>query len=210
MNVDGIEERILNIVQDQSYEGETLKYINNALGFIAGKFKLASLEVSDTVICVSTDDHVALPSNYMHSVYFVSKPDGTQVGTPEQFYDFSHYLRKNPSRKSIGRINAIAVKGNSLYYAAREDISLDVRYFEKPAMLTNSTDTPLFIPEHLHEPLVVNYAASQIFNLIEDGIEDPKTNTKAYYSMFSSFLGDLGMYSVDTNQPLYVLDECGL
>jgi len=39
--------------------------------------------------------------------------------------------------------------------------------------------------------LIVGWAAKELFNLLEDGIDAPKTNTGVYTSMFQKSLLDL-------------------
>jgi hypothetical protein len=46
-----------------------------------------------------------------------------------------------------------------------------------PAVVANS---PEGIPAHLHSALLVNYVASRLFDIIEDGVDGNKTNTRRY------------------------------
>jgi hypothetical protein len=50
-------------------------------------------------------------------------------------------------------------------------------------LLVDDTDTPDFIPEFLHREAIVNKAAEVAYNIIEDGIEGDKVNTKVFASL---------------------------
>lgn len=206
MTADEIEERVLEIVQDDSFEGEVLPHINRGITWLAGKFQLASLDATDTVSCLATEDHVSLPEDYMHGVYWVGK-DGVRIGDPNFYNQFARFQRYNQDLTQVGSIHDVAVKGTSLYYASRETATLNIRYFCTPEILSSGSDIPEFLPEYLHEPLLANFAAWKIYDLIEDGIEDPKTNTKVYKAAFLEYLPDLEMYLLDTAGPAYVQDE---
>ena len=205
MNLAQMEIRVLEIVQDESFSGNIRAFINQGIREV-GKFKLSTLDTSDTVDCTAILGSVALPSDYMHGLYHVHDGD-TVVGTPAFYEAFSRFLRYHPDLSYEGKIVDVAVRGLLLHYVGREDKTLTLRYFQKPDTLTSKTDTPSFLPEHLHEPILVNYAAAQIFNLIEDGIEDPKTNTRIYQSLYAGGIADLSMFTVSTDEPEYVQDE---
>lgn len=206
MNAALLEERVLEIVQDDSYSGNVLPFLNRGVNWIAGKLTLASLEASDTVSCLDSQDSVALPSNYMHSVYHVTDSTGL-VGDPRYYYEFNRFLRYHPDLTTVGFLNDVAIKGNQLYYASRSTTDLTVRFFERPTALANGGSSPDFLPEHLQEPLLTNYAAWKIFDLIEDGTEGPKKNATFYRDEFFSFLKDLEMFTINISGPNYIQDE---
>lgn len=51
-----------------------------------------------------------------------------------------------------------------------------------------SDDIPNCLPDHLHKSLLVSYAAKEIFNEIEDGIEGRKINTERYEGKYQQAL----------------------
>lgn len=206
MNLAELEEKVLEIVQDASFEGNVLPFLNRGILWLAGRYQLTSLDATDTVAALSSANSVALPSNYMHGLYFVG--DGVQqIGKPEYYYNFARFQRRYPDLTKVGQLHDVAVRGSSLYYTARETKTLTVQFFESPTLLSKMSDVPDFLPAHLQEPLLVNFAAKEIFNLIEDGVEDPKTNTKIYTGMFESYLPDLEMFTAVTDGPEYVQDD---
>jgi hypothetical protein len=205
MTVAEIEKRVLRLVRDSSYEGGVLEFINDGIEFIAGNKNLGTLETSGTVTCSTDSDNVDLPDDYMRNVYHVSDGDNL-IGTPQHYHDFARFLRYHQDLTSEGSVFDVCVKGNSLYYASREDIDLTVRYFKKPTELTKRSDTPSCIPSQLHR-LLVYYCAWQIFDEIEDGIDDPKTNMHAYESKFFGMLPEIDQYCIDIASPEYIQDE---
>lgn len=206
MNASTLEEKVLEIVQDASFEDNVLPFLNQGLFFIAKEQNLSSLEASDTLTALSTTNNVPLPDNYMKNIYSVNK-NGALIGDPNYYYEFPRFLRYHPDLSNIGTIVDVAVKGRSLYYCNREDTDLDIRFFEFPEKLESGKSIPSCLPDYLHEPLLANYAAWKIYDLIEDGIEDQKTNTRIYQNLFFSYLADLKMYSIETDIPVYIQDE---
>lgn len=202
-----LEKKVLDIVQDTAFTGGVMPFINRGINYLAGSNNLAALDASDTVECTAAASSVDLPTNFMHGLYLVD--DGfRRIGDPNYYNEYARFRRYNQILGTPGVIFDVAVQGNTrLHYVNSEDKTLNIRFFEKPTLLAHPGDAPTCLPEHLHEPLLVNFAAREIFNLIEDGVEDPKTNTKIYASLFSSYLQDLGMYTVDTDSPAYVQDE---
>ncbi len=183
-----------------------MSFLNDALNFIALNKKLAALEASDTVSCTTDSSSVALPDDYMHGLYHVS--DGAKrIGDPAHYHDFARFLRRNPDLANEGGVKEVCVNGDSLYYANREAIDLTVRYFKTPTELAKRGDTPSCIPAHLHRRLLVNYVCWQIFDEIEDGIDDPKTNTQLYQQRFFGFLREIDPYCINTKEPTYIDDS---
>lgn len=206
MTVNDIETIVLDIVQDPSFEGKVLPFINECLLSLAGKYKLETLDTENDIECLENTNHVPLPDDYLHGLYSVRDEEGV-IGTPSFYDNFARFNRIHADLTKIGRIFDVARRGVNLYYTNREDKTLTLRYFSKPTKLVRSKDIPVILPEHLHEPILVNYAASKIFSLIEDGVEDPKTNTKVYYSLYLGGIADLPMYTINTDTPEYVQDE---
>ena len=206
MTLAELEEGVMEAVQDDSFAGSVRRFINQGVLWVAGAFKLTTLDASDVVTCTADAGSVALPANYMHGLYWVD--DGiARIGDPVYYHDFARFQRYHPDLTLTGRLRDVAVKGRMLYYADRDDKELTIRFFETPQPLVNGSDVPDFLPEHLQEPILVNYAASRIFNLIEDGIEDAKTNTKIYNSLLGGAVSDLGMFTVNTDSPAYIQSE---
>lgn len=206
MTLGEITELVLDVVQDDSFEDSIPSYANSCLNFITQRYELDSLNSSDLVTTDPSSNHVPLPSNYMKGLYW-AQSEGNLVGTPYYYHDFKRFLRRNPGRQETGSLSDICVVGKDLHYAKRCAADIEIHFFEKPTYLSGTNDEPLCIPDHLHEPLFVNYIAWKVYDLIEDGIEDPKTNTQHYQRLFISFLPDLELFETQTDQPEFVQDE---
>jgi len=205
MDARSLEKEVLNIVQDSSYEGRVLPFLNRGLLEVAKRFNLASLDASQTINCLATQDQVDLPDDYMKTVYFVS--DGkNRIGRPSLYYNLGLFLQKHPDRTIAGPIVDVAINNAALLYTGREDKDLTIRYFTAPVPLVKNSDKPICIPEHLQEPILVNYAAWKIYDLIEDGIEGKKTNTNYYFNLYMMNSADLEMYSINLAEPEYIQD----
>lgn len=70
---------------------------------------------------------------------------------------------------------------------------LVTHYYEYPETLKSGGAGPAAIPAHLQDNLLVNGVAAYIYNLIEDGVEDPKTNTKKYQELFIESVEELSL-----------------
>jgi len=206
MTLGEITELVLDVVQDDSFEDSIPSYANGCLDFITQRYELDSLNSSDILTLSSLDNKVALPSNYMKGLYW-AESDKNLVGTPNYYHDFKRFLRRNPGRQELGSLCDVCVVGKDLHYAKRCDTDVEIHFFEKPTYLSGTMDEPVCIPTHLHQPLFVNYIAWKLYDLIEDGIEDPKTNTQHYQKLFFSFLPDLELFETQTDEPEFVQDE---
>jgi hypothetical protein len=209
MTLGEITELVLDVVQDDSFEDSIPSYANGCLDFITQRYELDSLNSSDILTLSSLDNKVALPSNYMKGLYW-AESDKNLVGTPNYYHDFKRFLRRNPGRQELGSLCDVCVVGKDLHYAKRCDTDVEIHFFEKPTYLSGTMDEPVCIPTHLHQPLFVNYIAWKLYDLIEDGIEDQKTNTQHYQKLFFSFLPDLELFETQTDEPEFVQDEWSL
>lgn len=208
MDTTEIEERVLEIIQDASFEGRILPFINKCLREIAGTQNLDMLDSTDQITASELINNIPLPDDYLHTVYRIEDEDGRTIGIPAHYNNYARFKRYNSRALRKGRINDAAVRGRNLYYADMEDRELTISYFSIPRELVDG-DIPLIIPEFLHESIIVNYIAFQLFNIIEDGVADAKTNTKIYASLYAGGLADLQMFTVVVDQPEYIQDEIG-
>lgn len=199
--------KVQSIVQDASYTAAVITgFLNQAINEIAGTYRIQTLDTEDTVTTLADANRVALPADYLHGLYLVE--DGINIiGEPEYYGDYARLKRRYPRRADSGSLVDVAVSGGFLYYAYREAKDLTLSYFAAPDQLSVDADTPSFLPTHLHEPLLVNAACAKIYDLIEDGVDDPKTNTKLYFAKYQQSLGMLGPYLANADGPAYVQDD---
>ena len=221
--VNALTNKIQQIVEDRSFTPAIiLDFLNQALKEIAGGAYVASLDyispplpdlaTSYAVNTDTTDAYVALPtaagSEYHRDVFFVVSTD--QSRRIKLFDSFPKFLAKYPVLDDTGSVTAVCVKGQNLYYQGKPSSveALRVYYHRKPATMALSTDEPEGLPYHLHDSLLVNMVAAEIFSKMEDGVDNRKIQTVYYWEKFQKAMEHLVMFVGSPNsEPVFVDDE---
>ena len=194
------------IIQDSSYYATATARINAAVTVIAGGERLPDGRVSpplpdlysSSTIETATDAaYKALPTTYQRHVFMVADSSGNQLFHPSggDYYSFGLFLR-NASHKGLtqaGSISSVVVKGKKLFYQGIPSSSktLTLHFYSKPTAMSEATDEPDGLPEHLSENLIVHYVAKEIFSDIEDGDNSKGTGYSYHTSRFYEALVDL-------------------
>jgi hypothetical protein len=177
-------------VKDGSFsEQEIVDLLNEALMAVSFEFCLPELEATEEISFAVGDDSVALPDDYHHDLWHIeplTRPGRINIHT---------------SLRSLQRIYRDTDTGNGIKDAAVDGLTLHVRpvvgetqdvrvhYYRTPEALhmgdmtatpATQPNSPEGIPAHLHSALLVNYAAARLFDIIEDGIDGGKNNTRRY------------------------------
>jgi len=211
MNLTQLTDTITGIVQDSSFDSGVPSLINEAVLKIAsgdmvpGKYEL-SPPLPDLYTVVTVDTTLSsgicdLPADFNRDVIQVLNSDDEEIPIMASARKFLHTFKE----QDAGEVFKCAVQGNRLLY---RDIpgtaeTLTVHYYKTPETLTVGSDEPIEIPAHLHRKLIVGYACKEIFDLIEDGVEDPKTNTRHYEAMYQKGLVELEMAIGIDKDPIY-------
>lgn len=183
-----------------SFDGETRPFINRAVRAIAGGIlmpdeprrlspPLPDLYTSDVVPTSTENPHAPLPDAFGRELFFA-----TAGGIAVKVFDtFSEFLRYYPTLSLTSTVVAVSHKGKKLYYQGKppSNVDITIHFYRRPVDMEDDSDEPDGIPEHLQESLIVGWAAKEIFNLVEDGIGDQKTNTVVYTDIFSKGMLDL-------------------
>ncbi len=220
MTLAELKAQVKRIVQDPDYDDELTGFINTAVMETAGKIlpdgrriKLPDLDATDTITTVSVngdDFPAAMPTDFHHSLYWVgSAAQCKRIGRIEDYENFRTFLRRypDPALDATGAIQEVARRGKSFYYQPLAVDTLTRNYYRKPVAMVEDTDEPDGIPESLHASLLVNHAAWKIYDEIEDGIEDPKTNTNHYLGLYmSAVVNELVEGIMLDGEPVYVTD----
>lgn len=183
--------RIQRGIQDPSFtvEDDILPLIQEAIETAAHELPHAALATSD-VIDVDAEESgpLSLPEDYHHDVYRVenvthNRPVNirTNVEVLDRLYD---------GLESPGPIADVAVEGQELYFQpnpATADQQLKVFYYAKPEPpeIDDVDYEPEWLPERLHNTIIVDYALKELFGLIEDGIDGQKVNTAFYEARYA-------------------------
>lgn len=212
---------VSDAIQDTSFADATiLKYINRGLRHIAGGMfitypdrtqvfssPLPNLLTSDTVTTSTSAAYVDLPDDFGRGlIAAISAATDTQLTIMESF---SEFLSMFPTLDLSSSITTVAVRGSILYYQGIPTTAdtVTLHYYSTPTDLSDDNDEPDCLPIHLHEELLVNYAAWKIFDLIEDGIDGRKINTESYSGKFMRAMLDLELSIEDTPIPIIFAAE---
>ena len=211
MNTDTLIEKVQLVIQDSSFDEDTiLGFLNKGLNEIAGSIDLPELRVFDTVDTSTTDNFVAMPTNYQRKCFtVVSVSDEVRVDSPGELYQYHRFIDRHPVADTGSSVSDVAINGNTLFYDPIPDSAetLRVEYLRAPTTLTSSGE-PDGIPTHLHESLLVPFAAKEIFNLIEDGVEGQKVNTQMNEGLYRRAMQDLHQFvGYMDSEPNYIADD---
>jgi len=88
-------------------------------------------------------------------------------------------------------------------------VNLSTHYYKYPETLALGGPGPLALSEHQHDDLIVNGVATYIYNLIEDGVEDPKTNTKKYGELFIEAVESMSMAIPAEGESMFIWPDEG-
>lgn len=208
-NAQQIIERVQRKVRDASYgPDEILEILNEGIQEIAGwknsrpemglmgDILLPALETSDTVTTATDSAMVALPDDFAKNLFHVS-----QVGPAINIYSSVAQLLAEWDgvlTNTGTAVEDVTVQGANLVYQPipTTAIELTLRYHRKPDVLTledasGITNVPSCLPEQLHYDLLVNYAAKEIYDEIEDGLDGQAVQTAKYTARYQQALNRL-------------------
>jgi len=178
-------DKVRRKVQDDSYSvDDILELFNACLVELAGEVLLEELETWEQVSTDTSSSTVPLPANYHRALRFchsITNKRRIHVYGGRAQLD-RHFVQRDQS----GRVLGVAPHGRNLYYQRIPQTAevLEINYFRYPEPLRSRDDKPTCLPPHLVEPLLVNYAAKELFSEIEDGIEGPQVNTERYTAKY--------------------------
>lgn len=190
MNLEQIRREVENLVDDPSYDSETIdQYINQALEYVAANVLLPTLRrigVVSTVVNQAYSDIRSIGSDSFSGILKrVIRSDGK---FPQVYANLELFLDDYPTLDQEGDVEAVCLDGFTLWYQKipAESSNLTVLCYINPSPLVDDKDTPpLDVPSHLHRKLFVNGASYMIYDQIEDGIDGEKINTTSNF--FHSF-----------------------
>ena len=179
MNLKELRQELLLMVDDEGFADIADSYINQALLRVSEEVPLRSLKGLGTVqtIVGSNVLNLAVLTGFTKLVSVYS-PAGkvTVFASLQDLLD--EYQENGTFPNRTGDVCAVAQEGTVLWYqdvpAAAQTLSI-VYYKSAPALVAD-TDVPVDIPLALHRNLLVYGAAIELFNLIEDGVEQNKVN----------------------------------
>lgn len=198
MNTPDLIARVAQAVKDSSFtDAEVLSRLNDWYKQVCHVFCLADLEASDTISFTAGGDTFApLPDNYHHDLWHIDPVTKTE---PIKVMTSLHSLQRmyGPDEAG-GSIYHAAVDGSVLHVrpAPTQDQDVTVFYYAIPDALEDDADSvPVGIPDHLHEKVLTSRVITDLFDIIEDGVDGNKTNTQRWEAKSVAALLELERYA---------------
>lgn len=195
-----ISDRIASILQDESFTPHLTSYINEGIQRCASLVLLPALESAGTVLTMPGAVETDIPAewNYDRNLYLV---DSTNARAPVKIFSSLALLqREYPQFKMLlesGDVEAITVTGDDKLVYYRTPTAADTlvcAFYQKPTLLAVGTDVPTCLPDFLQMKLLTAYVCSEIFDIIEDGIDGIKINTQKHLAAFNNALEELSKF----------------
>jgi hypothetical protein len=187
--------KVLNKVQDASYSyDDVLDTFNQCCLELSGQFLFDDLEVMRDIVTAPNRGSIPAPSDFQKNLrYAHSTTHNRQI---KVYGSLIKLYREFSQLDQSGVVVGIAVKGRRFYYQRipSTEETIRVNYWGYPERMETRYSKPTFLPVHLVEALLVNYACAEIYSEIEDGIEGQKVNTQFYQSKYDKALADLSMF----------------
>lgn len=162
--------------------------INEAVQQITDEVPMPSLKLVGTVSTVVSQEWVNITStitSFSGRILYAGTTDGELTvmdGGLEELYAKYYDLDED------GDLEAVALEGNILWYykTPATATSITLVYYAYPTTMIADGDTPSDLPSLLHRDLIVNKAASIIFDQIEEGVEGEKVATASCLSQYNA------------------------
>lgn len=184
MNRLQIRTEIENLIQDYSFSSDTLnEYIDQNILYTGANVDIPELKRIDTVDTIVSQAYTSLSGltgGFSGRLRRVKNADGDAVSI---FSDLALLMDEYSTMDEEGDVEAVALEGSTLWYQdiPAEAETLTCLYYRNPTTLSSDTESPSDFPAHLHRQLFVNGTAYMIYDLLEDGIEGEKVNTKGQF-----------------------------
>lgn len=216
MTADSLIEAVELVIQDNSFGSELiLSFLNKGIREVSGILDLPLLRTSDIVTAGTSVNYVQMPDNYQRKCFSVIDViDERRIDKPGELTQYHRFINRNPVASTDGGyISDVAIKGNTLFFDPIPSTATELRveYLRQPIALVEGSIEPDGIPVHLQESLLVPFASKEIFNLIEDGLENRKTNFEANMALYRAALGELHTFlGFMDSEPAYIADDYDL
>jgi hypothetical protein len=177
-----IRSEIKLVVDDVAFTDNMIdSYINIVYQQVVASCLVPSLKGVDTILTVTTAPYVTLSGVDGGFSGVLSRVYGSNNETIKIYPKLEDLMDVNSDLTEVGSIEGVALEGNVLWYSLVPAVAevLTLIYYKNPEMLLVDSDTPDSIPEFLHRQILVNGAASLMFDIFEDGIDGLKVNTVA-------------------------------
>ena len=188
MNLETLTKKVKDAVQDPSLDDDDIRDLLNDGGMIlAEACRLPSLSAGYGTVATVADEHQAdMPTNY-HRLMFRCMYGSRQINVRSNIEEL--LMIYGGDLTTAGDVVDVVVHGNKLIYQPIPETSADLTLFfsELPATLVKDADIPSFLPSTRNHKALALYAASEIFDDMEDGLEEGgKVNTNMQRGKFQA------------------------
>lgn len=178
------------LVKDASEDIENMidDKINEAISAVHDVVVVPELKKIGTFTTVLGQAWTTMPTGFNGKLLFVGN-DSTSLAIADA--GVTQLMEESPLLDESGPVHIVALEGTTIYYQGipSEATTYPILYVTNPELLVKSRDAvPDYIPVHLQRGLFVHFAASRLFNIIEDGIEGEKVNTNAQMYLHQTYL----------------------
>jgi hypothetical protein len=178
--------RVKSVVQDLSVANSTdvTAWLNDGLEDATFRVDIPQFRTNAEVVTVVGQTWISLPTSYQRGLYF-----GVNVTEKKPVVvciDLKSILSLFPLLDQVGPVKYVAEDGGRLNYqpVPTTEETLRLYFYRKPTRLIADGDEPENIPAHLHEQILVFYAAAKGWDLIEQGVAEQKKNFMAYFQQY--------------------------
>lgn len=191
MELSDIRTQILDLVQDDSFNDEDSlnEVINRVRWRFCTELNFPALKVVGAVTAAAsaqTASLVSLTSGFSGRLarVYTSRGKARIFATVEEMYDWYIARGETVSMDTEGQIEAVAQEGNVvfLYKVPEAETVLTCIAYSDPSTLSDDSDECELIPPAYQYEAYVHGSCYYIYDKIEDGVEDPKTNTLIHYA----------------------------
>lgn len=185
MNLGELKTELNLIVQDASLFPYFNKWINEAIQSLAMQYDFLSLRRLDpfNFPIINTAWYREAPEVFQKNVFRCYNGAGNKVAIRDRIenleaLDWDH----DQTASNISRLCAFE-QGDRKYFAyyPKATESIQVWFYEKPAILVNETDSPTFIPREFHTALIIPELIIKNFQLLQDMVVDAPHNSLSYW-----------------------------
>lgn len=192
----GLVKRVSDIVSDPDFDMSNVpELLNDAMHEIASGIQrpdssiltlpLPWLYTIGTVTTLTTTHKVVLPTNYQRDLVFARDSNGNELTIHDAFQEF---LQCYPALDESGDVNAIAVKGNYLYYQPIPTVAstITIHYYRQPTDMEDATDVPELPRQYRN--LLVYHVVKELYSRFDDGLGGSTAAVEKWTAKFFDLL----------------------
>ena len=197
--LDNIRDRVKLTVQDGSFDDDVIdSFINEGLQRVAALILLPPLVSSGSITTSTTAQQVIIPTswNFDRNLFLCTDADGNNIPVLSSTALMQRKLETFGVYIETGDLEVCAIDAAYfLYYPVPATAKvLNCEFYQKVTLLVADSDEPSCLPDFLHDRLLESFANAELYDRIEDGMEDTKINARHYMKKFNDALAELQSY----------------